>query len=126
MADLLIADDEKGYREVLRVIFEDQGHRVNTATDGRGALELLKTKPCDVVISDIRMPDMDGIEFLRAARAFHPEIGIVMMTAFGTIDTAREAFKLAADDFIQKPFNNEELKLIVARTLEHRAIVHEN
>ena len=126
MAELLIADDEKGYREVLRAIFEDQGHTVHTATDGRAALAHLKREPCDVVISDVRMPDMDGIAFLQAARAFYPEIGIVMMTAFGTIDTAREAFKMGADDFIQKPFNNEELKLIVERSLERRAILHEN
>jgi len=126
MATLLIADDEKGYREVLKVIFEDQGHSVHTANDGRGALAYLKIQPCDVVISDVRMPDMDGIEFLRAARAFYPEIGIVMMTAFGTIDTAREAFKLGADDFITKPFNNDELKLIVGRTLEHKALINEN
>ena len=126
MATLLITDDEKGYRDVLKVVFEDQGHTVHTANDGRGALAHLKTQPCDVVISDVRMPDMDGIEFLRAARAFYPEIGIVLMTAFGTIDTAREAFKLGADDFITKPFNNEELKLIVGRTLEHKALISEN
>ena len=126
MAELLIADDEKGYREVLRAIFEDLGHTVHTVTDGRGALEHLKRASCDVVISDVRMPDMNGIEFLRAARSFYPEIGIVMMTAFGTIDTAREAFKLGADDFIQKPFNNEELKLIVERALERKAMAHEN
>jgi len=69
---------------------------------------------------------MNGIEFLRAARDFYPDIGIVLMTAFGTIDTAREAFKLGADDFISKPFNNDELKLIVERTLEHKSLVHEN
>src|SRR5829696_1792704 len=126
MAELLIADDEKGYREVLRAIFEDQGHTVHTAADGRDALAYLKREPCDVVISDVRMPDMDGIAFLQAARAFYPEIGIVLMTAFGTIDTAREAFKLGADDFIQKPFNNDELKVIVKRTLEKQAIVSEN
>ena len=126
MATLLIADDEKGYRDVLKVIFEDLGHSVHTVTDGRSALEHLKHRPCDAVISDVRMPDMDGIEFLRAAREFYPDIGIVMMTAFGTIDTAREAFKLGADDFITKPFNNEELKLIVNRTLEHKALIHEN
>jgi len=126
MADLLIADDEKGYRDVLKVIFEDLGHAVYTTTNGRGALEHLKKQKCDVVISDVRMPDMDGIEFLRAAREFYPEIGVVLMTAFGTIDTAREAFKLGADDFISKPFNNEELKLIVARTLEHKALINEN
>jgi DNA-binding NtrC family response regulator len=126
MATLLIADDEQGYRDVLRVIFEDLGHEVHTVTDGRSALAHLKKQPCDVVISDVRMPDMDGIEFLRAAREFYPDIGIVMMTAFGTIDTAREAFKLGADDFITKPFNNEELKLIVDRTLEHKALIYEN
>src|ERR1051325_4100665 len=126
MANLLIADDEKGYREVLRVIFEGEGHTVSTVRDGRSALAALKKKPCDVVISDVRMPDMDGIEFLRAAREFYPEIGIVMMTAFGTIDIAREAFKLGADDFLTKPFNNEELKLIVHRTLEHKALLNEN
>jgi two-component system response regulator PilR (NtrC family) len=126
MANLLIADDEKGYREVLRVIFEDEGHMVSTVRDGRSALAALKKKPCDVVISDVRMPDMDGIEFLRAAREFYPEIGIVIMTAFGTIDIAREAFKLGADDFLTKPFNNEELKLIVRRTLEHKALLNEN
>ena len=126
MANLLIADDEQGYRDVLKVIFEDQGYSVRTVTDGRSALELLKTGPFDAVISDVRMPDMDGIEFLRAAREFYPEIGIILMTAFGTIDTAREAFKLGADDFLAKPFNNEELKVIVERTLEHKALVNEN
>ncbi|HVF31368.1 MAG TPA: sigma-54 dependent transcriptional regulator [Pyrinomonadaceae bacterium] len=126
MAEVLIADDEKGYREVLRVIFEDQGHTVSTANDGRAALALLKKRPCDVVISDVRMPAMDGIEFLRAARSFYPEIGIVMMTAFGTINTAREAFKLGADDFIQKPFNNDELRLIVQRAIERKALIDEN
>lgn len=126
MANLLIADDEQGYRDVLKVIFEDQGHSVRTVTDGRSALELLKSRPFDAVISDVRMPDMDGIEFLRAAREFYPEIGIILMTAFGTIDTAREAFKLGADDFLAKPFNNEELKVIVERTLDHKALVTEN
>ena len=126
MAVLLVADDEKGYREVLKAIFEDQGHTVLTATNGRGALERLKADACDVVISDVRMPDMNGIDFLRAARTFYPDIGVVMMTAFGTIDTAREAFKLGADDFIQKPFSNEELKLIVERALERKAMLHEN
>ena len=126
MATLLIADDEKGYRDVLTAIFEDQGHVVHTATNGRLALEQIKQQPCDLVISDVRMPDMDGIQFLRAAREFYPDIGIVMMTAFGTIDTAREAFKLGANDFITKPFNNDELKLIVARTLELRSLISEN
>lgn len=126
MPTILIVDDEEGYRQVLKVIFKAEGYAVRTANDGRSALEYLKTVPCDLIISDVRMPDMDGIELLRAARELYPEIAVVLMTAFGTIDTAREAFKLGADDFIQKPFNNDELKLIVKRTLEKQSIVNEN
>lgn len=126
MANILIVDDEKSYGQVLKVIFEAEGYSVQTATSGQSALEHLKTGLCDLIISDVRMPDMDGIALLKAAREFSADIGIVLMTAFGTIATAREAFKLGADDFVQKPFNNEELKLIVKRTLEKQAIINEN
>ncbi|MDM7921198.1 MAG: sigma-54 dependent transcriptional regulator [Pyrinomonadaceae bacterium] len=126
MADLLIVDDEKGYREVLSVVFAAEGYAVATAPHGRAAIAHLKKHPADLIISDVRMPDMDGIELLRRVRSIDSDIGVVMMSAFGTINSAREAFKLGADDFIQKPFNNEELKLIVARTLERRRLVSEN
>ncbi len=126
MPNLLIVDDEEGYRQVLKVIFAAEGYTVRTANDGRSALAHIEKEPCDLIISDVRMPDMDGVELLGAARELYPEIAVVLMTAFGTIDTAREAFKLGADDFIQKPFNNEELKLIVKRTLEKQAILSEN
>ena len=126
MAELLIVDDEKGYREVLSTVFAAEGYGVATAPHGRAALSHLKKHPADLILSDVRMPDMDGIELLKRARAIDPDIGIVLMTAFGTIGTAREAFKLGADDFIQKPFNNEELKLILRRTLERRQLVAEN
>jgi two-component system, NtrC family, response regulator PilR len=126
MANLLIVDDEKGYREVLSAVFGAEGYAVSTAPHGRAALQHLKAQPVDVIISDVRMPDMDGIELLKKVRGIDSDIGMVLMTAFGTINTAREAFKLGADDFVQKPFNNEELKLIVRRTLERRALVNEN
>ena len=126
MPTLLIVDDEDSYREVLKVIFEAEGYSVSTATNGNKALAHLKNEPCDLIISDVRMPDMDGIGLLRSARELHPDVGVVMMTAFGTIDNAREAFKLGADDFISKPFHNDELKLIVRRTLEKQTLVSEN
>jgi two-component system response regulator PilR (NtrC family) len=126
MPTLLIVDDEAAYREVLRAIFEDDGYKVSTAADGRSALEFLAANPCDVVLSDVRMPDIDGIELLRLARENYSDIGVVIMTAFGTMDIAREAFKLGADDFIQKPFNNDELRVIIKRTLEKQSIVSEN
>jgi two-component system response regulator PilR (NtrC family) len=126
MASLLIVDDEKGYREVLSVVFAAEGYDVSTASNGKAALVKLKKTPCDIILSDVRMPDMDGIELLRRVREIDGDIGVVLMTAFGTIDTAREAFKLGADDFIQKPFNNEELKLIIRRTIERQTLVNEN
>src|SRR5688500_13297063 len=126
MAKILIVDDEKGYREVLSVVLGAEGYEIATAVHGRAGVAHIKKEHCDLIISDVRMPDMDGIEMLRRVREIDAEIGVVLMTAFGTIDTAREAFKLGADDFIQKPFNNEELKMIVERSLERRAMLHEN
>lgn len=123
---LLIVDDEKGYREVLTVVFGAEGYDVRTAVHGRAAVALIKKEHFDLIISDVRMPDMDGIEMLRRIREIDAEIGVIMMTAFGTIETAREAFKLGADDLVQKPFNNEELKVIVRRTLERRSLANEN
>jgi two-component system, NtrC family, response regulator PilR len=126
MPNILIVDDEESYRQVLTVIFAAEGYAVESGVNGQDALAKLTKTPFDVIISDVRMSDMDGIALLRAVREISADTGVVLMTAFGTIDTAREAFKLGADDFIQKPFHNEELKLIVKRTLEKQALIHEN
>ena len=126
MSNLLIVDDEQSYRQLLTLVFETEGYKVRTAKNGREAVELLQAEPADLVISDVRMPDMDGIELLSAAREFLPDLGVVLMTAFASVETARDAFKLGADDFIQKPFDVEELKLIVKKTLEKQALVVEN
>ncbi len=126
MAHLLIVDDEPGIRQLLTLVFERDGHQVRVAEGGRRALELLRAEPVDLIISDVKMPDMNGIDLLRAARELSPDVAVVMMTAFATVDTAREAFKLGADDFIQKPFDVDELKLIVAKALEKLDLVKEN
>lgn len=126
MANILIVDDEQSYRQLLSLVFESDGHIIRTAMNGREALELLSSEPADVIISDVKMPDMDGIEMLRAVRETQPDLGVILMTAFASVQTAREAFKLGADDFIQKPFDVEELKLIVKKTLEKQALIDEN
>jgi two-component system response regulator PilR (NtrC family) len=126
MADLLVVDDEQSYRQLLKLVFESEGKKVLTASSGTEALKILQNESVQVVISDVRMPDMDGIQLLRAVRRLSSNIGIIMMTAFATIETAREAFKLGADDFIQKPFDIEELQLIVRKTLEKQALIAEN
>lgn len=94
--------------------------------NGRQAIGLLEEAPADVIISDVKMPDMDGIEMLRAVRETQPDLGVILMTAFASVETAREAFKLGADDFIQKPFDVEELKLIVRKTIEKQELIVEN
>ncbi len=126
MANLLLVDDEQSYRQLLSLVFEESGHKINTAKNGREALEIVQTEAVDVIISDVRMPDMDGISLLRESRKENPDLGVILMTAFATVDTARDAFILGADDFIQKPFDVEELKLIVAKTLEKQELINEN
>jgi len=126
MSSILIVDDEQSYRQLLSLVFESAGHTLRTAMNGREALQLLQLEPADVIISDVKMPDMDGIEMLRSVRETLPDVGVILMTAFASVETAREAFKLGADDFIQKPFDVEELKLIVKKTLEKQALINEN
>lgn len=126
MSNLLIVDDEQSYRQLLTLVFQGAGHDIRTAMNGHEALLMLQEAPADVVISDVKMPDMDGIEMLRAVRETLPDLGVILMTAFASVETAREAFKLGADDFIQKPFDVEELKLIVKKTLEKQVLISEN
>jgi two-component system response regulator PilR (NtrC family) len=126
MANLLVVDDEQGMRQLLSLVFGRGGHKVRAAENGRRALELLREQPADLIVSDVKMPDMGGIELLRGARQLLPDVGVIMMTAFASVETAREAFKLGADDFIQKPFDVDELKLIVEKTLERLTLKKEN
>ncbi len=126
MANLLIVDDEQSYRQLLNLVFQGDGHNIRTAMNGRDALEKLEAEAADVIITDVKMPDMDGIELLRAVREFLPDVGVILMTAFATVETAREAFKLGADDFIQKPFDVEELKIIVRKAIEKQVLITEN
>ncbi|MDQ3132987.1 MAG: sigma-54 dependent transcriptional regulator [Acidobacteriota bacterium] len=126
MSNLLIVDDEQSYRQLLTLVFEGDGHHIRTAANGREALTMLEEEPADVIISDVKMPDMDGIELLRAVREFLPDTGVVLMTAFASVETARNAFKLGADDFIQKPFDVDELKIIVKKALDKQVLITEN
>src|SRR5918993_1308337 len=125
MANLLIVDDELGMRQFMTHLFQREGHVVRVAGNGRYALEQLREQAPDLIISDIRMPDMGGVELLRAAREVLPEVEIIMMTAFANVDTAREAFLLGAYDFVQKPFDNDLLRETVARALDKIALVKE-
>lgn len=125
MANLLIVDDELGMRQFLTHLFQRENHTVRVAESGQQAMAMLQQGPMDLIISDVRMPDMSGIELLRAARELLPHVEVIMMTAFANVDTAREAFLLGAYDFVQKPFDNDLLKEMVARALEKISLVKE-
>jgi two-component system, NtrC family, response regulator PilR len=126
MPSLLIVDDELSMRQFLTHLFQRDGHAIRTAENGRQAMELLRQQPADVVISDVKMPDMGGIELLRAARELQPNIEIIMMTAFSNEGAAHEAFLLGAFDFVHKPFDNDFLKEKVSRALKQISLKREN
>src|SRR5947207_13035289 len=117
MANLLIVDDELSMRQFLTHLFQREGHAIRVAENGRRAMEMLRQQRADVIISDVRMPDMGGLELLRAARDLQPDVEVVVMTAFDKHETGREAYLAGAFAFIQKPFDNDEMKEIVSRPL---------
>lgn len=125
MANLLVVDDELGMRQFLTHLLQREGHDVRVAESGVTAMTQLRERKADLILSDVRMPDMSGIELLRAARELLPEVEVIMMTAFANVDTAREAFLLGAYDFVQKPFDNDLLKETVARALLKISLVKE-
>lgn len=125
MANLLIVDDELGMRQFLTHLFKREGHTVRAAENGREAMDLLRAEPADLIVSDVRMPDMNGIELLQSARDLLPNVEVVLMTAFANVDTARRAFLLGAYDFVQKPFDNDLLTETVARALQKLSLVKE-
>ena len=118
MANLLIVDDELSMRQFLTHLFQREGHSIRVAENGRRAMDMLRQQPVDVIISDVRMPDMGGIDLLRATKELHPETEVIMMTAFANEETAREAVKLGAFNFVYKPFDNDLLKVIVQRAVQ--------
>ncbi len=126
MKNILVVDDEQGIRQLLTLVFGREGYSVRAAENGVRAMEMLRAEPAQLIISDIRMPDMNGIELLTAARELLPDVRVVMMTAFASLERAREAFKLGAEDFVQKPFDVEELKEIVRRAFERSQLVADN
>jgi len=117
---ILVVDDEQGIRDILSAELSAKGYQVATAEDGQQAVETLKAKPFDLVISDIRMPKMDGMVMLQEMTKIDPSIEVILVTGVGTAATALEAMKRGAYGFIQKPLNLEELHLLIDRALEKR------
>jgi len=126
MARILIVDDQEMMRDSLAATLAREGHEVVAAGDGPVAVNKLQTSRFDLLITDLKMPRMTGIELLAEAKKLRPDMPVVLMTAFATVQTAVEAMKLGAYDYIQKPFDGEEIRLLVERTLEHSRLKLEN
>jgi DNA-binding NtrC family response regulator len=125
-ARILIVDDEDIVVRSTTRILEGSGHSLQTASDGAEALKKIDESPFDLVILDIMMPKMDGMEVLRRVKEAHPDIEVIMFTGLAQIETAVNCMKLGAFDYLAKPFEPEELRLAVSRALEHRSMRQEN
>lgn len=116
---ILIVDDEQSIRKLLRRVLEREGYRVIEANDGREAVHIALEKRPDLGLFDLKMPEMDGVEALRAVREEGLEVPVIMLTAHSTVESAVEAMKLGAFDYLKKPFDVEEMKLIVKKALKY-------
>ena len=120
MAGILVVDDELSMREFLKILLEKEGHRVTTAAEGKSALALAEKAPFDLLISDIRMPGMTGLELLARIKELRPETAAIMITAFASPDDAVTAMKHGAFDYITKPFNVEEIKKVIRAAMKKK------
>ena len=123
MKNILIAEDEKILREGISQAFSEGGFKVVEAASGREAIEKLDRQVFDLVVTDLKMPGSDGMEVLKRAKAVNEQTLVIMMTAFGTVESAVEAIKHGAYDYIQKPFSIDELEVKIQRALEHHRLV---
>jgi Nif-specific regulatory protein len=125
MGRILIADDHDAIRRGLVRGLTESGHEVDEASNGNAAIERLHDGYYDVVLSDLKMGGSDGMDVLRTTRALHPTTAVILMTAFGTVNTAVEAMKIGAFDYVQKPFEIEEMEVKIEKALEMRRLKSE-
>ncbi len=126
MEKILVVDDEKSILDLLSVVLRKEGYSVLTSLSATQALDFINKEDLDLVLTDIKLPQMSGMDILRYVKEKKPDIPVVMITAYGTIKQAVEAFKEGAIDYVVKPFDMEELKIIVSQGLEKRRLKQEN
>jgi DNA-binding NtrC family response regulator len=123
---ILIADDEANTREGLRWSLESEDVEVATAADGEAAWARLQEEPAELILTDLKMPRLDGIDLLRRVKDAHPDTEVIVLTGHGTVESAVEAMKLGAVDYLIKPINLDELRITVRRVLQNARVRHEN
>ncbi len=123
---VLVADDDEIARDVVSALLTKEGYGVVTAYDGLDAIRILRVEPIDFVITDLRMPGADGIEVLKSAVRQNPDLAVVILTAYGTLDTTLEAIKEGAYDYLTKPFKGQEIVFVADRAFERSRLIREN
>jgi len=126
MPTILIVEDEPKMLRLLELNLSEEGYTALTAPDAERALKLLRQEKVDLVVTDLKLPGMDGLEFLQAARRTNAALPVIVMTAYGTVETAVEAMKAGASDYVLKPFSLEEMKLIIRKELDVHRLREEN
>jgi DNA-binding NtrC family response regulator len=123
---LVVADDDEVARELLAEVLGREGYAVRLAAGGEACVRLAEVEPLDLALVDLRMPDLDGIGVLKRLAVVQPDLPVVILTAFATIETAIEAVHAGAHDYLSKPFRMEEIKIVVRRTIQARRLAQEN
>lgn len=126
MVRILLVDDEPSILSVLNTLLKGKGFETVPALGAAKALELLRSESFDLMITDVRMQPVDGLELLKRGKALHPSMAVIMITAFGSVESAVEAMKVGAFDYVTKPFKVDELLITVQRALEYRRAMSEN
>ncbi|MBE0571292.1 MAG: sigma-54-dependent Fis family transcriptional regulator [Ignavibacteriaceae bacterium] len=124
--NILVIDDEAAQRDVLTGYLKKKGYTILSASSGKEGIEFTKSHPVDIILSDFKMPDLNGIEVLEQVKKINPEISLVIVTAFGTVENAVKAMRLGAFDYISKPVDLDELDLMIERIIEHKNLKSEN
>ncbi len=125
-ANILVVDDEEVSRSLLNDFLSDIGYRVQTAENGEIALNIAKTNPLDLIITDMRMPGMTGLELIRSVRQINDEVCFIVITGYSSIETAIAAIREGAYDYISKPYNLDEMKIIIERAIERQNLLRDS
>lgn len=123
---ILVVDDEDAQRNALSGFLKKKGYKIQMANTGKNAIDIVRRKAIDLILTDLRMPEMDGSQVLQQTKKINPDIDVIVMTAFGSIDGATDAMKKGAVDFITKPVDLEQLQIAIEKTLERKQLLSEN
>lgn len=126
MANILIVEDEPRMRRLLEISLGEEGHSVQTAEDAETGIKILRKNGVDLIVTDLKLPGMNGLEFLQEARTINASVPVVVMTAYGSVETAVEAMKAGASDYVLKPFTMAEMKLVINKELDVQKVREEN